>query len=98
MPDRIFASAEQRARLGRIGARTAQRANDIWGRGAQLGGKIEQVPGRADLVTAQPGKATGTLAGPSTRPARELIGPCRERREVEAAGGGGRASSRGRLR
>ncbi|MFD7643432.1 hypothetical protein ACFV4P_22570 [Kitasatospora sp. NPDC059795] len=62
-PKDDFASAEQRARLGRIGARTAQRANDIWGCGAQLGGKIEQVPGRADIVTAQPGKATGTCAG-----------------------------------
>ncbi|MFJ1792271.1 hypothetical protein [Kitasatospora griseola] len=50
----------QRPRLGRIGGRTAQRANDIWGCGAPLGGRIEQVPGRADVVTARPGKANGT--------------------------------------
>lgn len=58
-----FASAEQRARLGRIGARIAQRANDIWACGATLGGRIEQVPGLSDIVTAPPGKATGTCAG-----------------------------------
>ncbi|MFG2692811.1 hypothetical protein [Kitasatospora sp. NPDC048407] len=54
---------QQRSRPGRIGARTAQRANDIWGCGATLGGKIEQVPGRSDIGTAQPGKASGTCAG-----------------------------------
>ncbi|MFD0564020.1 hypothetical protein ACFQ2M_19870 [Kitasatospora saccharophila] len=69
-PKDDFASGGQRARLGRIGARFAQRANDIWGCGARLGGRIEQVPGRADIATVRSGKADGTCAG--------VAGPVRE--------------------
>ncbi|MFJ1796593.1 hypothetical protein [Kitasatospora griseola] len=75
-PKDDFASAEQRSRLGRIGGRTAQRANDIWGCGAPLGGRIEQVPGRADVATAQPGKANSPSVG---------IADCRTSRSGAAA-------------
>ncbi|MFJ1753982.1 hypothetical protein [Kitasatospora sp. NPDC088134] len=65
-----FASADQRARLGRIATRIARRADTLWGCAAPLGGAVTEVPGRTAVATADRGRADGTCAG--------VDGPVRE--------------------
>ncbi|BAJ32449.1 hypothetical protein KSE_66910 [Kitasatospora setae KM-6054] len=69
-PQDDFASAEQRARLGRIAGRIAARADRIWKCGAPLGGRIEHLPGRADVKVVPRGSTEGTCVG--------IPGPVRE--------------------